>query len=190
MCVPLCVALAGWGMSCSQVWIEMTSPMGAAATLREQCRHSRWAHSFPRGELPPWSFLLPASPSSPPHPLLLPPSAGALSRTGLHRHSCLCLIARILKQLGAGSVAGHSGGVPGVACLSPLASCACSRPCLGACILGQALRPDILVECLVSDFRGDKAAVASLARSGLDVFAHNVETVRRMQRLVRDPRAG
>lgn len=29
-----------------------------------------------------------------------------------------------------------------------------------------------------------------LATSGLDVYAHNVETVRRLQRHVRDPRAG
>lgn len=54
----------------------------------------------------------------------------------------------------------------------------------------QALRPDILVECLVSDFRGDLNAVSHVAGSGLDVFAHNIETVRRLQRIVRDPRAG
>ncbi len=54
----------------------------------------------------------------------------------------------------------------------------------------QALRPDIRVECLVPDFRGDLAAVRLLAASGLDVFAHNLETVDRLQRRVRDPRAG
>lgn len=54
----------------------------------------------------------------------------------------------------------------------------------------QALKPEILVECLVSDFRGDLAAVLHLANSGLDVFAHNIETVKRLQRIVRDPRAG
>lgn len=54
----------------------------------------------------------------------------------------------------------------------------------------QALKPDILVECLVSDFRGDLDAVFHLATSGLDVFAHNIETVKRLQRIVRDPRAG
>ena len=32
-------------------------------------------------------------------------------------------------------------------------------------------------------------AVRNLARSGLDVFAHNVETVDRLQKRVRDPRA-
>lgn len=53
----------------------------------------------------------------------------------------------------------------------------------------KALRPDILVECLTPDFRGDLAAVRHLARSGLDVFAHNVETVPRLQAAVRDRRA-
>eukprot|EP00245_Coleochaete_scutata_P003283 TRINITY_DN14797_c0_g2_i1.p1 TRINITY_DN14797_c0_g2~~TRINITY_DN14797_c0_g2_i1.p1 ORF type:complete len:398 (-),score=70.43 TRINITY_DN14797_c0_g2_i1:375-1568(-) len=54
----------------------------------------------------------------------------------------------------------------------------------------KALKSEILVECLVPDFRGDLAAVGTVAGSGLDVFAHNIETVRRLQRLVRDPRAG
>ncbi|KAG0556488.1 hypothetical protein KC19_11G057400 [Ceratodon purpureus] len=54
----------------------------------------------------------------------------------------------------------------------------------------KTLKPDILVECLVSDFRGDLDAVFHLASSGLDVFAHNIETVKRLQRIVRDPRAG
>ncbi|XP_068606766.1 lipoyl synthase, mitochondrial [Brachionichthys hirsutus] len=47
----------------------------------------------------------------------------------------------------------------------------------------------ILVECLTPDFRGDLAAVEKIALSGLDVYAHNVETVRELQRHVRDPRA-
>lgn len=50
--------------------------------------------------------------------------------------------------------------------------------------------PDMLVECLVSDFAGNLTSVATLALSGLDVYAHNVETVRRLQRHVRDFRAG
>uniref|UniRef100_A0A3B3RLW3 lipoyl synthase n=1 Tax=Paramormyrops kingsleyae TaxID=1676925 RepID=A0A3B3RLW3_9TELE len=49
--------------------------------------------------------------------------------------------------------------------------------------------PKILVECLTPDFRGDLASVARIALSGLDVYAHNVETVRELQRHVRDPRA-
>lgn len=54
----------------------------------------------------------------------------------------------------------------------------------------KQLVPHMLVECLVSDFAGDKKSVATLALSGLDVYAHNVETVRRLQRYVRDHRAG
>uniref|UniRef100_A0A3P9H654 Lipoyl synthase, mitochondrial n=1 Tax=Oryzias latipes TaxID=8090 RepID=A0A3P9H654_ORYLA len=49
--------------------------------------------------------------------------------------------------------------------------------------------PQIMVECLTPDFRGDLAAVETIALSGLDVYAHNVETVRELQRYVRDPRA-
>jgi len=51
-------------------------------------------------------------------------------------------------------------------------------------------KPEMLVECLVSDFRGDRESVATLAVSGLDVYAHNVETVERLQKFVRDPKAG
>ncbi|XP_043548730.1 lipoyl synthase, mitochondrial [Chiloscyllium plagiosum] len=47
----------------------------------------------------------------------------------------------------------------------------------------------IIVECLTPDFRGDLKAVETVAVSGLDVYAHNVETVRELQRTVRDPRA-
>ena len=54
----------------------------------------------------------------------------------------------------------------------------------------KALKPDILAECLTPDFRGDGEAVTHLANSGLDVFAHNIETVERLQSRVRDPRAG
>jgi lipoic acid synthetase len=51
------------------------------------------------------------------------------------------------------------------------------------------LRPDLLVECLTPDFKGDMEAVKLLASSGLDVFAHNIETVESLQKRVRDPRA-
>uniref|UniRef100_A0A670XMB1 lipoyl synthase n=1 Tax=Pseudonaja textilis TaxID=8673 RepID=A0A670XMB1_PSETE len=49
--------------------------------------------------------------------------------------------------------------------------------------------PNILVECLTPDFRGDLEAVETVALSGLDVYAHNVETVPELQSKVRDPRA-
>lgn len=45
-------------------------------------------------------------------------------------------------------------------------------------------KPGILVECLTPDFQGDMQAVTSLAGSGLDVFAHNIETVERLQKRV------
>lgn len=54
----------------------------------------------------------------------------------------------------------------------------------------KSLRPEIMVECLTSDFRGDLDDVNTLVQSGLDVYAHNIETVKRLQRIVRDPRAG
>lgn len=53
----------------------------------------------------------------------------------------------------------------------------------------KQLRPNMLIECLVSDFQGDYTAVSTLANSGLDVYAHNIETVSRLQIYVRDRRA-
>ena len=50
--------------------------------------------------------------------------------------------------------------------------------------------PGIAVEALTPDFRGHPAHVETVVESGLDVFAQNVETVRRLTRTVRDPRAG
>ena len=54
----------------------------------------------------------------------------------------------------------------------------------------KRLSPNLLVEALVPDFRGDGDAVKIIVDSGLDVYAHNVETVYRLQYRVRDPRAG
>ena len=54
----------------------------------------------------------------------------------------------------------------------------------------EARRGRLLVECLTPDFRGERPLVERVARSGLDVFAHNVETVERLQGRVRDRRAG
>lgn len=51
-------------------------------------------------------------------------------------------------------------------------------------------RPDITIELLSSDLAGDEAALAHLLNDiPLAVFAHNVECVRRLDRVVRDPRA-
>ncbi|KAJ3102497.1 hypothetical protein HDU97_000456 [Phlyctochytrium planicorne] len=49
--------------------------------------------------------------------------------------------------------------------------------------------PSILVECLTGDFNGVLMDVERVALSGLDVFAHNVETVENLQAIVRDRRA-
>lgn len=50
--------------------------------------------------------------------------------------------------------------------------------------------PKLLVEVLTPDFSGKKDLIARLVQAKPDVFAHNVETVERLQRRVRDPRAG
>lgn len=49
--------------------------------------------------------------------------------------------------------------------------------------------PHILVEVLGGDFRGDLAMARHLATSGLDVYAHNLETVEALTPHVRDRRA-
>lgn len=48
----------------------------------------------------------------------------------------------------------------------------------------------ILVECLTGDFSGNLEMVQLVSQSGLDVHAHNVETVERLTPSVRDYRAG
>jgi lipoic acid synthetase len=50
--------------------------------------------------------------------------------------------------------------------------------------------PGTAVEALTPDFQGVLADVRTVLDSGLDVFAQNVETVRRLTHPVRDPRAG
>jgi lipoic acid synthetase len=50
--------------------------------------------------------------------------------------------------------------------------------------------PGTAVEALTPDFNGHFAQVETVVESGLDVFAQNVETVRRLTHPVRDPRAG
>uniref|UniRef100_A0A7S4AVD0 Lipoyl synthase, mitochondrial n=1 Tax=Pseudo-nitzschia australis TaxID=44445 RepID=A0A7S4AVD0_9STRA len=50
-------------------------------------------------------------------------------------------------------------------------------------------KPDLLVEALTPDFQGNQEFIHALATSGLDVYAHNIETVRRLTPKVRDRRA-
>lgn len=49
--------------------------------------------------------------------------------------------------------------------------------------------PAMLVEALTGDFAGDLNMVEIVAKSGLDVYAHNVETVEELTPFVRDRRA-
>ena len=54
----------------------------------------------------------------------------------------------------------------------------------------KQLNPGTAVEALTPDFQGNTRDVATVVDSGLEVFAQNVETVRRLTHPVRDPRAG
>lgn len=54
----------------------------------------------------------------------------------------------------------------------------------------KKLNPQTAVEALTPDFQGQMQDVETVVDSGLEVFAQNVETVRRLTHPVRDPRAG
>lgn len=65
----------------------------------------------------------------------------------------------------------------------------------GAGHFAEAIRrlkevPGLLVEVLTPDFRGDPEAVRAVGRARPDVFANNLETVRRLTPVVRDSKAG
>ncbi|BAU57552.1 lipoyl synthase [Halorhodospira halochloris] len=53
----------------------------------------------------------------------------------------------------------------------------------------KQLNPETAIEVLTPDFNGEEQDIAVVARSGLEVFAHNLETVRRLTPEVRDRRA-
>jgi lipoyl synthase len=60
-----------------------------------------------------------------------------------------------------------------------------------ACIRAiKARNPQTAVEALTPDFQGVLRDVEVVVDSGLEVFAQNIETVRRLTHPVRDPRAG
>ncbi len=66
----------------------------------------------------------------------------------------------------------------------------------GAALLAETVRrirgesPPTLVELLIGDLGGSRAALASVVESAPDVLAHNLETVRRLSPELRDRRAG
>lgn len=53
----------------------------------------------------------------------------------------------------------------------------------------KTLCPSTKVEALTSDFQGSHASVQTILDSGVDVYAQNMETVKRLTYPVRDPRA-
>ena len=53
----------------------------------------------------------------------------------------------------------------------------------------RQMNKNTMVEALTPDFQGDKESITVVVGSKLDVFAHNIETVKRMSPSVRDPRA-
>lgn len=60
-----------------------------------------------------------------------------------------------------------------------------------ACVAAiKARTPEVVVEALTPDFDGVEEYVERVVDSGLEVFAQNVETVRRLTHPVRDVRAG
>jgi len=60
-----------------------------------------------------------------------------------------------------------------------------------ACVRAIKRRnPATAVEALTPDFRGVPTDVETVVDSGIEVFAQNIETVRRLTHPVRDPRAG
>lgn len=59
-----------------------------------------------------------------------------------------------------------------------------------ACVRAvKQVNPRTAVEVLTPDFRGQRENVDTVLDSGIDVFAQNLETVRRLTHPVRDPRA-
>lgn len=49
----------------------------------------------------------------------------------------------------------------------------------------KALSPAIRIEVLIPDFKGDREAVETVVRSGIDILNHNIETVPRLYKRVR-----
>ncbi|KAJ2522096.1 hypothetical protein H4217_000968 [Coemansia sp. RSA 1939] len=68
-------------------------------------------------------------------------------------------------------------------------------PDFGSAHFAQTVRsireraPQMMIECLTPDFLGRADLIEPVALSGLDVYAHNIESVERLQGAVRDYRA-
>ena len=53
----------------------------------------------------------------------------------------------------------------------------------------KKVNKDIIIEVLIPDFRGNADLIKTIISARPDVIAHNIETIERLQRKVRDPRA-
>lgn len=51
----------------------------------------------------------------------------------------------------------------------------------------KEINPNVIVEALIPDFMGKTESINEVIEAGVDVLAHNIETVRRLTPLVRDP---
>ncbi|MHA2364887.1 MAG: lipoyl synthase [Candidatus Hodarchaeales archaeon] len=61
---------------------------------------------------------------------------------------------------------------------------------IAACIKAiKSIDPEIIIEVLIPDFKGKIGALSRIIKSPVEVIAHNVETVERLTKKVRDPRA-
>jgi len=59
-----------------------------------------------------------------------------------------------------------------------------------ACIReAKRSKPDIRVEVLIPDFKGNEKCLDTIIRAGPDVISHNIEVVEKLQRIARDRRA-
>jgi lipoic acid synthetase len=62
---------------------------------------------------------------------------------------------------------------------------------LAACLTAvKELCPEMKLEFLAQDFRGDRGLLRRVLEAGPDVLAHNLETVERLTPIVRDAKAG
>lgn len=60
-----------------------------------------------------------------------------------------------------------------------------------ACIRAIKERtPEVIVEALIPDFQAERRCIEKVVEAHPDVIGHNIETVKRLQEKVRDPRAG
>lgn len=49
--------------------------------------------------------------------------------------------------------------------------------------------PQVIIEALIPDFRGDVEALETIVKTRLDVLGHNIEVVKELQTIARDPKA-